>query len=67
MEQLVEGDRHRTGNGVEHDNISDESMDRDNDNGKTGHDMDRPALTNGSLHHLQEQVKITHDLQSVLY
>lgn len=55
MEQLVDGERR--GAGVEHENISDESMDRDNDSGhKTGHDMDRPALTNGSLHHLQEQV-----------
>ena len=55
MEQLVE-DRDRRGM---EDNISDESMDRDRDcESKPHQEMDRPALSNGSLHHLQEQVKI---------
>merc|ERR1719242_127884 len=44
---------------METDNISDESMDRDRDDRETHtkshQDMDRPALSNGSLHHLQEQ------------
>ena len=53
MEQLVE-DRDRR---AMEDNISDESMDRDREC-DSKQDMDRPALSNGSLHHLQEQVKI---------
>ena len=56
MEQLVE-DRDRRNMEPETMNISDESLDRDNDN--KNNDMDRPALTNGSLHHLQEQVLLT--------
>jgi len=50
MEQLVE-DRDRR---AMEDNISDESMDRDREC-DSKQDMDRPALSNGSLHHLQEQ------------
>ena len=54
MEQLVE-DRERRRD--MEDNISDESMDRDRDcDSKPHQEMDRPALSNGSLHHLQEQV-----------
>ena len=55
MEQLVE-DRERQRHAME-DNISDESMDRDREcDTKSHQEMDRPALSNGSLHHLQEQV-----------
>ena len=57
MEQLVE-DRERRRD--MEDNISDESMDRDRDcDSKPHQEMDRPALSNGSLHHLQEQVMTT--------
>jgi len=53
MEQLVE-DRERRRD--MEDNISDESMDRDRDcDSKPHQEMERPALSNGSLHHLQEQ------------
>ena len=62
MEQLV-SDNMRERHNMEADNISDESMDRDRDehrehrDTKTHQEMDqRPALSNGSLHHLQEQV-----------
>jgi hypothetical protein len=54
MEQLVE-DRDRR----MEDNISDGSLERDRDcDSKPPHeaDMSRPVLSNGSLHHLQEQV-----------
>ena len=57
MEQLVE-DRERRRD--MEDNISDESMDRDRDcDSKPHQEMERPALSNGSLHHLQEQVMTT--------
>ena len=61
MEQLVQ-DNMRERHNMEADNISDESMDRDRDDhrehrdNKSHQDMERPALSNGSLHHLQEQV-----------
>ena len=61
MEQLV-SDNMRERHNMEADNISDESMDRDRDehrehrDTKTHHEMERPALSNGSLQHLQEQV-----------
>ena len=70
MEQLVE-DRERQRHAME-DNISDESMDRDREcDTKSHQEMDRPALSNGSLHHLQEQVttslSTSHILSHTLY
>jgi hypothetical protein len=49
MEQLVDAERR-----MEHDNISELSMDREREDLKPFDGMDRPALTNG-IHHLQEQ------------
>lgn len=51
MEQLVDAERR-----MEHDNISDISMDREREDLKPFDGMDRPALSNG-IHHLQEQVR----------